>query len=116
MNPTNRFDFNGTIAYRAPELLRGDPPTKKADIYSLAIVLWEMQSGHSPFLLQNPHIVAFGVVAYNLRPESESKTDTNDCSDENNYRNIYRRCWNRVTEKRPPAHQVASLLEAILNM
>lgn len=35
-------DLEGTLAYRAPELLKGDPPSHRADIYSLGITLWQM--------------------------------------------------------------------------
>jgi len=40
----------GTIAYMAPEILRGDSGcTEGSDIYSFGVVLWEMVTGHLPW-------------------------------------------------------------------
>lgn len=49
ISPTNRSDITGTIAYRSPELLKGCPPSTKADIYAYGIVLWQMISGKHPY-------------------------------------------------------------------
>lgn len=40
-----RCELAGTLAYRAPELLKGEPPSLQADIYSLGITLWQIVSG-----------------------------------------------------------------------
>ena len=39
----------GTLAYMAPEQLRGEEGDDSCDLYSLAIVLYEMLSGAPPF-------------------------------------------------------------------
>ena len=39
----------GTPAYMAPEVLRGEPPTPRSDIYALGLVLYEVFSGRRAF-------------------------------------------------------------------
>lgn len=41
--------LSGTVAYTSPEQIAGDLVTAKADVYSLACVLYECLSGHPPF-------------------------------------------------------------------
>eukprot|EP01128_Nolandella_sp_AFSM9_P012728 TRINITY_DN955_c0_g1_i3.p1 TRINITY_DN955_c0_g1~~TRINITY_DN955_c0_g1_i3.p1 ORF type:complete len:176 (+),score=23.58 TRINITY_DN955_c0_g1_i3:69-530(+) len=39
----------GTIQYSAPEVLRGERYTEKADVYSYAILIWEMFTEEIPY-------------------------------------------------------------------
>ena len=46
----------GSYLYMAPEVFRYEPYNVKADIYSLAMVIYEMLAGHRPFEhLAPPH-------------------------------------------------------------
>jgi serine/threonine-protein kinase len=44
--PSQRF---GTPAYQAPELIRGEAPTKETDLFALGVVAYECLAGHPPF-------------------------------------------------------------------
>ena len=77
VSPTQRMSLlTGTFPYRAPELLRGESPDTKADIYSLGITLWQMESRQTPYAGHEPHAVVFNVVAYNARPSVRDNTQT----------------------------------------
>jgi serine/threonine-protein kinase len=45
---------SGTLAYMAPEALRGDPPGPSVDIWALGVVLYEMAIGTLPFRAATP--------------------------------------------------------------
>jgi hypothetical protein len=51
--PGERTSFAGTPSYIAPEVLAGDPPSERSDIYSLGLVLYEMVTGRRAFMVDN---------------------------------------------------------------
>ena len=48
-NKLNSESVYGVIPYMAPEVLRGKPYTPASDIYSFAMIMWELTSGVPPF-------------------------------------------------------------------
>jgi len=65
--------MQGTPAYRAPELFRGQLPTTytKADIYSLAMTLWSLKHQQAPYEGQNNDMIIYQVVAFHRRPSPD---------------------------------------------
>ena len=50
----------GTVAYLAPEVIRGEEPTPASDLYALGCVLFECLTGELPFPGQSPATVIYG--------------------------------------------------------
>ena len=105
MSPTTptKTSLTGTYSYRAPELLRGEPATEKADIYSLGICLWQMVSRQRPYGNENHQVIIFKVVAYNLRPVIPKHT-------EQLYSEIMVKCWDQCKENRMHAKDILTFL------
>ncbi|MBS3808879.1 MAG: protein kinase [Desulfobacterales bacterium] len=46
---TETYEFFGMMSYNAPEQISGDPGDARTDIYSLAVLAYEMLTGTKPF-------------------------------------------------------------------
>jgi serine/threonine-protein kinase len=42
---TRDGQLKGRLPYMAPEIFRGESPTRQADVYAVAVVLWELLTG-----------------------------------------------------------------------
>jgi serine/threonine-protein kinase len=86
---TSTLTLPGTILttpqYAAPEILAGDPPSHKSDIFSLAVVVYEGLSGEPPFdgtdrstpaSLDDPHLDRVLKQALSSDPEDRPDAET----------------------------------------
>ena len=103
--PTNSF-LTGTLSYRAPELLKGDFPSSKADMYSFGICLWQLLTREKPYGSENLYVVIFGVVAYNLRPMFSKELRRKYPM----YAQLCEALWKADPSKRPDASSVLEVL------
>ena len=97
--PTKSNGIYGIMAYMAPEVLRGKPYTKAADIYSFGIVMWEMTSG-VPAFSNTPHDYNLCLnICRGLRPDIIEGT-------ESEYSELMKKCWSSDPNKRPTAEEL----------
>ena len=103
----------GTPGYQAPEFLRGGIPTPACDVYSLAILLWQLDSRDIPFSGQHPQTVMFRVVSVGARPSPPPSQSA--CVNKPGFTSLYRACWDSNPASRPSAQQVVDSVDKICN-
>ena len=78
---TGAHQFIGTVTYASPEQLTGAPVDARSDVYSLAIVAFEMLTGRVPFEGDDPlavvtrHLTTPAPRASSLRPDVPKPLD-----------------------------------------
>ena len=89
----------GTPGYQAPEFLRGQHPTSHCDVYSLGILLWQLDSREVPFSGRHPQVVMYQVVATCARPCTPAPA----CASVNMaaFTSLYQACWQHRPQARP---------------
>lgn len=98
----------GTYRWMAPEMISHQHYSKKVDVYSFGIILWELVTGEVPFHDMTPVQVAYAVVNKNARPSIPE-----DCPSA--LRQLMEHCWNANPERRPNFYQIVQTLEDLEN-
>ncbi|GBC17988.1 kinase-like domain-containing protein [Rhizophagus irregularis DAOM 181602=DAOM 197198] len=84
----------GNLPYIAPEVIIGREQTFKSDIYSIAMLMWEISSGQPPFNnYEHDYDLAMNIVN-GIRPKIVPGTPLE-------YKNLMKQCWNADPSKRP---------------
>ena len=65
----------GTAQYLSPEQARGEAVDARSDVYATGCVVFELLTGHPPFVGDNPVSVAYQHVREDPKPPSESNRD-----------------------------------------
>ncbi|KAL9275541.1 Serine/threonine/tyrosine-protein kinase HT1-like protein [Drosera capensis] len=96
--------FTSTYRWMAPEMIKEEHHTKKVDVYSFGIVLWEILTALIPFADLTPEQAAFAVCQKNARPPLPPNCPRG-LSD------LIKRCWTANPERRPHFDEIVSILE-----
>lgn len=94
----------GTPQWMAPEVMRSELYTEKADVYSYGILLWELLTGDIPFKQMKDVQVVLAVLSTNARPM---------ITVHQNYRiaNLIRYCWDSDPNNRPDFEHICTMFD-----
>jgi serine/threonine-protein kinase len=65
---THRSETKGTVAYMAPEALRGQPVDVRSDLWALGVVLFEMLAAYRPYDADTGYEIAAAILQAAPRP------------------------------------------------
>ena len=96
----------GAPYWLAPEIIRNEKETVKADVYSFSIVLWECFHQEIPHASLTPAEACYAVAHSGLRPGLKKGLNVSVA-------NTIRRCWKNRPEDRPEFDEILDLLVKI---
>ncbi|KAK3139388.1 hypothetical protein QOZ80_5AG0382470 [Eleusine coracana subsp. coracana] len=96
----------GTYRWMAPEVINHQPYDNKADVFSFAIVLWELITSKIPYDTMTPLQAAVGV-RQGLRPGLPKKAHPK-------LLDLMKRCWEADPSNRPAFPEILAELEDLL--
>ncbi|RHZ73899.1 hypothetical protein Glove_228g112 [Diversispora epigaea] len=102
----------GVLPYIAPEVFRGNPYTKKSEIYSLSMIMWELIS------VEPPYENIIHDTALTLDILSGKRPDISNFKSgyiPNGYIDLMINCWDADPDKRPDSTILPEIFEMMLN-
>ncbi|KAJ9535030.1 hypothetical protein QJQ45_029700, partial [Haematococcus lacustris] len=102
----------GTMAYMAPECFHNNTVTPKADVYSWAIIMWEMLTGQLPWLGCN-NAAIIGAVAFKGErpdlPDSPQRCPPDLAA-------LITECWQQDPRDRPSTGELVKSISLIMKV
>ncbi|XP_042440478.1 serine/threonine-protein kinase STY17-like [Zingiber officinale] len=98
----------GTYRWMAPEVINHQLYDHKADVFSFAIVLWELATSRVPYEKMSPLQAALGV-RQGLRPDPPNHMHPR-------LQDLMQRCWDSIPGKRPSFKEITGELEELLQL
>lgn len=103
----------GVLPFIAPEVLKGEIPSKSVDVYSFGIIMALMATGQKPFVDYAHDAELARLICYrDLRPQitRELKSEMPRF-----YYDLMVSCWDPCPERRPSAIELCDTLERWMN-
>jgi len=98
--------FTGSLRYMAPEVALRKPYTEKVDVYSFAVIVWQMAKDKTPYDGMTRAALLERVSAKGERPKMDRSWPTSFCT-------FLESCWHADPVQRPSFADILVSLEAI---
>jgi serine/threonine protein kinase len=96
----------GNLPYIAPEIISGRKYTLASDVYSIAMLMWEISSGQPPFNnYEHDYDLAMNIIN-GIRPRIVSGTPLE-------YENLMKQCWDADPLNRPDINTLNNKISEI---
>src|SRR5581483_1197079 len=99
----------GNLPYIAPEVINGKKTTFASDIYSIGMLMWEVSSGHPPFINYEHNYDLAMKIVNGMRPKIVPGTPLE-------YRKLMEQCWDANLTKRPDSYTLAKKTRELLKL
>ena len=99
----------GTCHWMAPEVIKCQEYTTKADVYSYGIIIWEICTREMPYDYYDKESILIKVCVKNMRPDL--KKIPNDTPDK--LKELMIKCWDQDPNKRPSFDYIITFIENI---
>ncbi|CAB5362383.1 unnamed protein product [Rhizophagus irregularis] len=110
VNNMDETKIYGVMPYAAPEVLRGKPYTRAADIYSFGMIMYFVATGKQPFANRaHDKLLALDIVHKEIRPEI-NESEIPKC-----YIDLMKECWDPNPINRPSATEIDELISSFRN-
>ena len=107
----SRMGLRGKVAYMSPERLRGQAIDHRSDLFSLAVVVWELLTGRRLFKRSTPDQTRAAVLTGRVPPPSEFRADVPKRLDEI----LLKALQSEVASRQQAAFVLRDELRSILN-
>ncbi len=81
LHTTRQGQLKGKLAYMAPEQLRGEPVTRRTDVYAASVVLWETLVGQRLFRAGDEGATVTRVLMGEVEPPSRAVRDDRELAE-----------------------------------
>ncbi|PKY24326.1 kinase-like protein [Rhizophagus irregularis] len=99
----------GNLPYIAPEVIAGKDYTVESDIYSIAMLMWEISSGQPPFNNYEHDFDVTMKIINGIRPKIVPETPLE-------YKKLMQQCWDADPSNRPDGNTLKSKIEELKAM
>ncbi|GMH44729.1 hypothetical protein BSKO_12681 [Bryopsis sp. KO-2023] len=106
-----RLDFAVNPIWLSPEMMNNEEPCKKSDVFSFAIIMWELLTGNYPWDGRRHEQILYAVLIRMKRPEIPQETVNSDAA--RAYVELMEQCWAQERQDRPDFYEIVQQLQHI---